>query len=216
MAKEADIYSAADKAVKAMDRENVEAFGRLKMTKWDEVKIIRTVWSVYRASKKRARKRYYEIGFEAYLLAMAMCGEEPKKAHQMAEKAITEEWVDEILSQTDFVTLYRFDTETERKAYRLAETLEVAQDRNAEIDRALKAWAQQVAQYALNVTDYAVVQAFDDAGIEWVEWISEKDERVCRECNGMDGSVFLLDELPRKPHPKCRCRIRPAKGPRDD
>ena len=45
MAKEADIYSAADKAIKAMDRENVEAFGRLKMTKWDEVKIIRTVWN---------------------------------------------------------------------------------------------------------------------------------------------------------------------------
>ena len=216
MTKEADIYSAADKAVKAMDRENVEAFGRLKMTKWDEVKIIRTVWSVYRASKKRARKRYYEIGFEAYLLAMAMCGEEPKKAHQMAEKAITEEWVDEILSQTDFITLYRFDTETERKAYRLAETLEVAEDRNTEIDRALKAWAQQVAQYALNVTDYAVVQAFEDAGIEWVEWISEKDDRICRECKGMDGNVFLLDELPRKPHPKCRCRIRPTNGPKDD
>jgi SPP1 gp7 family putative phage head morphogenesis protein len=207
---EVNVYEAADKAIKAMDRENVEDFGRLKMTKWDRVSIIRTVLRVYRESARKAKKRYYGIGFEAYLLGLYMCGINGKKAHQMAERAITNEWVDAILTDTDFITMYRFDAETERKAYRLAEQLEVAPNRDREIDKALKAWSQQLAQYALNFTDYAVVQAFEDAGIKVVEWVSEKDMRVCNACYALNGQHFHVDEIPRKPHWGCRCRIRPV------
>jgi len=204
------LYEACDKAIQAMDRETVEDFGKLKLTKWDEVHIIRTVVKVYRDSAKRARKRYYGVAFESYLLGLYMCDITGVKAHQMAEKAITAEWVDEILSQTDFVTLYRFDTETERKAYRLAEVLEVATDRNREIDKAMKAWSQQLAQYAINFTDYAVIQAFEDAGIEIVEWQTEPDERVCRACRELDRRTFRIDEVPRKPHWGCRCYVIPV------
>lgn len=204
------LYEACDKAIQVMDRENVEDFGKLKLAKWDEVHIIRTVVKVYRDSARRARKRYYGVAFEAYLLGLYMCDITGREAHQMAEKAITAEWVDEILSQTDFVTLYRFDTETERKAYRLAEVLEVATDRNREINKAMKAWSQQLAQYAINFTDYAVIQAFEDAGIELVEWQTEKDERVCRACRDLDQITFQINELPRKPHWGCRCYVIPV------
>ena len=118
--------------------------------------------------------------------------------------------VDEILTDTDFITMYRFDAETERKAFRLAEQLEVAPNRDREIDKALKAWSQQLAQYALNFTDYAVVQAFEDAGIKVVEWVSEKDMRVCNSCYALNGQHLHVDEIPRKPHWGCRCRIRPV------
>lgn len=208
--KDVNIYEACDKAIKAMNRENVEAFGRLKIAKWDEVNIIRTVKAVYVASAKRAKKRYYEVGFEAYLLAMAMCDEDPKMAHRMAEKAITEKWVEQILTETDFVTLYRFDSETERKAYRLAEALEVPEHRNYEIDKALRYWSQQIGQYAINVTDYAVVQAFEDAGVKEVIWVSEHDQRVCHECHTYDGQVFEIDSIPPKPHWGCRCHLIPV------
>jgi len=207
--KNLNVYAACDKAIQAMNRENVEAFGRLKMAKWDEVNVIRTVKAVYTASAKRARKRYYEVAFEAYLLGMAMCGMDPKKAHEMAEKAITEEWVAGVLHDTDFVTLYRFDTETDRKAYRLAEALEATENRNAEIDKALRLWSQQLGQYAINMTDYAVVQAFQDAGIQEVQWVSEGDQRVCNECYSMDGQTFYIDEIPPKPHWGCRCSLLP-------
>ena len=150
------------------------------------------------------------MAFEAYLLMAAMCDEDPRAAHRMAEKAITEEWVDKVLSETDFVTLYRFDSETERKAYRLAETLEVAPNRDAEIDKALRAWSQQLAQYAINMTDYAMVQAMDDAGIEYAEWVDMHDEKVCRECRHRNGQVYKLDEIPTK-HAHCRCRLRPVR-----
>ena len=209
MTAEVNIYEACDKAIKVMNREVVEDFGRLKMAKWDKISIIRTVMKMYRECAKRAKKRYYGIGFEAYLLGMYMCDVELKKAHRMAEKVITNEWIDDILSQTDFVTLYRFDTEMERKAYRLAETLEATEDRNAEIDKAMKYWSQQLGQYAINVTDYAVIQAFEDAGVKFVEWVAMHDHKVCNECYAYDGQVFRIDELPRK-HWNCRCHFTPV------
>lgn len=208
------LYEPCDKAIQAMNRENVEAFGKLKMAKWDEIHIIRTVAAVYSNSHKRARKRYYEVAFEAYVLAMMLCNEKPREAHEMAEKAITEKFVDEILAQTDPVTLYRFDTETERKAYRLAEALEVSNDRNREIDRALKEWSRQLGQYAINVTDYAALQAYKDYGIKRVEWVTRQDERVCHECRSLDGQVFDIDDVPTKPHYGCRCGLVPE-GARD-
>ena len=200
-----NVYDACDKAIKAMTRETVEAFGRLKMAKWDQIHIIRTVVAVYRESAKKARKRYYEVAYEAYLLMLMTLDVPPKEAHQMADKAITMDWVDKVLEETDFVTLYRFNTEAERKAYRLAETLEVTEDRAKEIDKALKYWSQQLGQYAINFTDYAAMQAFEDAGIERVMWMTQRDERVCGECAALNGLIFELDEIPPKPHVNCRC-----------
>ena len=208
--KQVNVYAACDKAIKAMDRLNVELFGQLRMAKWDELNVIKTVRNVYNKSYAQARKRYYEVAFEAYLIYLAMCRIEAKKAHQMAEKAITEKWVDKVLSETDLVTLYRFDSEMERKIYRLAEALEAAQDREAEIKKALRYWSQQVGQYFINVTDYAGVQAFEDAGIEKVMWVTEKDDRVCTECRPRDGRIYALDEVPVKPHWGCRCRLIPV------
>lgn len=211
-----DYYGACDKAIQSMNRQNLEAFGRLKMAKWDEVNVIRTVVTVYRQSARKARRRYYEVAFEAYLLMCALCGVEPKQAHKMAEKAITEEWVDGVLKDTDFVTLYRFDSEMERKAYRLAETLEVATDRDSEINKALRFWSQQLGQYAINFTDYAMIQAMQDAGVEYAEWVDMEDDKVCGECSALSGQVFRVDEFPAKPHWGCRCRMRPIFQKKED
>ena len=209
MSRDVNLYAACDKAIQGMDRENLEAFGRLKMSKWDEVNLIRTVGAMYRRMARKAKRRYYEVAFEAYLLGLWMCGISGKKAHKMAEKAITDDWIDEWLEETDFVTLYRFNSETERKAYRLAEALEVSEDRNLEIEKALRAWIRQLGQYAINFTDYAVIKAFTDAGVEYVRWVTMQDERVCVECRGYDGNVYKIDEVPPK-HWNCRCHLSPA------
>ena len=199
------IYEPCDKAIQAMNRENLKEFGRLKLAKWDELNVVREITKVYHESARRARRRYYEVAFEAYLLAMSMCGMDHRKAQRMAEKAITNEWVDEILEQTDFVTLFRFDSETDRKAYRLVEALGAAENRNEEIDKALRLWSKQLGQYAINFTDYAAIRAFADAGADMVQWISQHDTRVCTECHALDGQIFRINEIPRKPHWGCRC-----------
>jgi len=208
--KTVNVYVACDRAIQSMNRLNLETFGRLKMAKWDEVNLIRTVTEVYRASAKEARKRYKTVAQEAYLIGAVLCGIPPEKARRMADKAIDEEWLDELLFETDLVTLYRFDTETERKAYRLAETLEAAQDRDFEINKALRFWSQQLAQYAINATDRAMVQAYLDDGVERVRWVTQKDEKVCGECASYDEQVFEIDEIPPK-HWRCRCYLVPVR-----
>lgn len=199
-----NVYAPCDKAIRSMNRWNLEEFGKLKMASWDDVNIIRTVVSVYRKSAKRARKRYKKVAFDAFLIGLALCGIVGEKAEKMAQKAVTDEWVDKVLTETDFVTLYRFDAEAERKAYRLAEALEVTPDRNAEIDKALKVWSKQLGQYAINFTDYAMLMAYADAGVEYIRWVTQKDERVCGECASYDEEVFRIDEIPTK-HWGCRC-----------
>lgn len=215
MSREVDIYAACDRAIKSMDRDCLRDFGKLKLAKWDELQVIRTVKAMYRREAKKARQHYYEVAFEAYLLALGFCGVTGKKAHRMAEDVITDEWLEDILEETDFVTLYRFKTEAERKAMRLAEALEVAEDRDFEIDKALRYWTQQLAQYAINFTDYAVIQAYQDADVEYVKWVSIPDEKRCKECARLDGQVFRIDEVPSK-HPRCRCRLMPAEKPKDE
>lgn len=206
-----DLYAACDRAIKAMDREIVEAFGRLKMMKFDELNIISTVTEVYRRSASKAHRRYRDIGLEVYLLIYLLYEEDRETARKMAEKAITDKWVEERLREPDPVTMYRFDTETERKAYRLAEALETGVNRDQEINRALRAWSKQLGQYAINFTDQAMIQAFKDAEIRKVMWISQRDGRVCDECHELDGQVFRIDELPPK-HWGCRCRLKPVSG----
>lgn len=199
------VYGPCDDAIRAMNRENVKAFGRLKLAKWEELNVIKEVTEVYLESAKRARKRYRDVAWEVYLMVLEECGIDGGKARRMAKEAITYDWVDGILEETDFVTLYRFDTETERKAQRLIEALSGTVNRDFEIDKALRIWSRQLGQYAVNFTDYAAIQAFEDAGIEEVEWVTQRDERVCSECGALDGQVFPLDEIPPKPHWGCRC-----------
>ena len=209
MAGNVKVYQSCDRAIRAMNRENVEAFGRLKMAKWDELHIIRTVTAVYTQSARRARKRYHGVAWDAYLIGLMMCGIPEKKARQMVREVITLTWVDRILERVDPVTQYRFDRETERKAYRLAEALEVAEKRNAEIDKALRLWSRMLSQYAINITDYAMIHAFEDAGVKRVRWVTQKDERVCSECASYDEKVFRINEIPTK-HWNCRCYLVPV------
>ena len=47
--------------------------------------------------------------------------------------------------------------------------------------------------------------------VDAVMWVTELDERVCEECDALEGEVFLPDEAPACPmHPNCRCRLVPV------
>ena len=212
--REVNYYEAADKAIAQMDRENLRAFGRLKLAKFEELQVIRTITQTYLDQAKKAKKRYYGIAIEAYLLGLFLCGVKlDQKAHRDAEKAITMEWVEELLEEVEPTAMYQFDREADRKAQRLIEILTVAEDRGKEIDKALKAWTKQLAWFAIVVTDAAVVQAMEDAGIEGGFWITERDQRGWGDCHQLDGRWFQLEEVPRKPHIGCRCRLQPARKP---
>lgn len=205
-----NVYEAADKAIREMNRANLKAFNRLKLAKWDELHVIRQVDGVYEESIRLARKKYQEIALYAYLMAMQECGIDPKQAQQKAGKSIDRDFILDLLEEADPVTKYIFLEEAKRKEQRLLEAVEAAQNRNAEIDRALKYWTGQVGQYAIEVTDAARLQAFRDAGVKKVQWFTQADERVCHDCGPMHGTVYPIDKVPAKPHIRCRCYIVPV------
>ena len=60
------------------------------------------------------------------------------------------------------------------------------------------------------VSDEASMRAMTDAGIEKVMWITQQDERVCLDCDEKQGKIYKLSEVPDKPHPRCRCYLRPV------
>lgn len=197
-------YEVADRGIKAMNRENLKTFGRMKtrLMKADELNIIREVTTAYDAILGLAERWLLEIARQAYAQAM-------KDAGKRKRNPIDRDWILDWLEETDFVALYRFTPEWERKKARLIEALPVAPDRGREIDKALSDWSRQVGWFAVAAVDKATLQGLKDAGVKRVQWLSERDNRVCRTCHTMDGNIYKIDELPAKPHINCRCRIVP-------
>lgn len=204
------IYAGADKAIRAMNRENLKRFGRLKLMRHDEINIIQAVKTVYSQAVRDAKSWYLEIARLAYADALRKCKVSPSDARKRAKKKIGPDWVLDYLIEVDPVTLYRFTDEAERKQHRLAEALSVTTEPGKEIDKALRYWSGQVGQYAIEIVDAATIQAFRDAGIEKVMWHTEKDERVCEDCAPLDGQTFDIDKVPDKMHWNCRCWITPV------
>ena len=204
------IYDGADKAIRQMNRANLKAFNLLKLAKWDEISVIRAVGKTYDDSTALAKQKYLEIASEAYVVALYKAKIAPERATRMGRDAIDRDWVLDMLEEADPVTLYIFMDEMERKKQRLIEALSVAHDRNREIDKALRYWTAQVGQYADNSVYWARLQAFRDAGFERVRWVTMEDNRVCRDCDDLDGRIFRIDEVPPPQHFNCRCYLVPV------
>lgn len=205
-----NVYSAADKAIKVMNRKNLKAFNRLKLANFDEINVFREVSTTYDDSTRDAQRRYLEIAAEAYVAAMLSAGQNGKQAKRMADDTINEDWIFAMLEEADPVTLYAFLPEKERKKARLVETLAATQNRNEEIDKALRYWTVQVGQFAVNSVDRARLEAFYDAGVAKVKWNAEKDEKTCEICRERDGKVYAIEDVPSKPHINCRCTLLPV------
>ena len=47
--------------------------------------------------------------------------------------------------------------------------------------------------------DYAIKKKY--------RWISESGKNTCEKCKSLDGKVFELKDLPKRPHPNCKCRV---------
>ena len=204
-------FDGADAAIRDMNKRNLRLFDRLKTLKFDELNVVRSVGNVYRDSAKLARRRFLTVAWEAFVAAMVLAGIERSRAEREADDSITEDWVLDMLEDYDPVTLYQFTAETERKRDRLIEALLASNNKNEQIEKALRAWAAQLAQYADNSVIRATIDGYEKAGVRKVRWVAEKDGRVCTTCSGLDGAVFEIDKVPDAPHFRCRCVLTPIK-----
>lgn len=203
------IYDEADEAIRIMNRQNLKAFGRLKLAKFDDLNLIRQVDKVYDGSAKEAKQKYRRIARDAFIEGLIMAHISREDTSDWADDVITNDWLLDMLEEVDPVTLYVFTTETERKKQRLIEALTAATDKGKEVDKALRYWTLQIGQYALNAVDRAVIDAFREAGVERVRWNTQADERVCETCDERNGKIYRIDKLPVK-HYMCRCWITPV------
>ena len=47
---------------------------------------------------------------------------------------------------------------------------------------------------------------YSTVGVRKLEWLATGDERMCPECEPLDGKVYPIDKFPNQPkHPRCRC-----------
>ena len=126
-----------------------------------------------------------------------------------------EKYVDGVLGEYNPVTGYLYYPEADRKRSRLAEALITAlvissrNDYHKELRKFANLWHTQTLQYGETMVDKTRVETFKENKIKYVRWITQGDEKVCSECKERNGKIYPVDNIPAKPHYRCRCWIEP-------
>ena len=168
--------------------------------------MIQQVDALYKELDKGNRRTYKDLFIARYTeLCLWLQRPVPKRIDEIADIYMTR-----IMFEPDPVTRYSYDTEVTRKRDRAKEAIICAPtklQKQDELEKALRFWAQQTDQYADIISDEATIKAFEDAGIKKVVWHTQDDEKVCVTCHERDKQSFPITKIPTKPHWRCRCWI---------
>ena len=118
-----------------------------------------------------------------------------------------------LLSEPNEVTHYTYAEEVLRKRDRAEEAIfsvPTRAQKQLEIDKAVRIFMQQTRFYTDLTFDRASYMALKGNGVERVRWHTQRDGKVCGDCDERDGVVYPINQVPPKPHPNCRCIIVPA------
>lgn len=214
------MYREADKALSKIQSDLTKENLKLDNTGFDEfhalsVKTITT--RLMKRLKKKNERAYWGIALIAYMDALE---EARKKGFDDKAKGLKEKWLLSFLDRYNKVTGYLYNPEAERKRLRLSEAINTAihfKDRallRKEDRTFFNLWFRQTKQYMIDVVDGAETQAWEDVGVEYAQWVTAQDEKVCGQgtndeehyCAPRDGKIYKLSEFPSKPHYNCRCR----------
>lgn len=202
-----DFFRHADKSLMVILNDMAKRFQRLGSgLGFDELNVLDTrkaVNAMYKAMDALIQREYRKVARAAYKEAG---GEEDFDAH---------EFVTTMICAYDPLSDFVYTREWTRKRDRLFESIIATQTGNQEMRKVLKrnldVLANQVRQYGDNITVQARIRAFKDAGVQYVRWVTENDEKVCSVCAPRNGVVYRIDELPEIPaHWHCRCILVPA------
>ena len=183
---------------------------RLLIAGFDELSVIAEMDTLYAGLDKDNRATFKQLFVARYLEMILFLKGRRKKEDIIYEMA--EMYLLKLLSEPNEVTHYTYDTEVYRKRDRAKEAINAIigkVKKQIEIDKQLKLWNRQTVWYTDIVSDEAMITAFKDAGVAHVEWVTQKDGKVCSECRERNGKIYPIDKLPTK-HPNCRCYLRKA------
>lgn len=204
-----NIFIHADRSLMVIFNELSREFQNLStQLGFDEMNVMdtqKTIKAMYRRLDALVQREYRKVALAAY-----------RDAHK-GDDFDPYEFVYAMLHAYDPLSEFVYTREWTRKRDRLFESVIANQGDNQELRKTLKrnmdVLANQVRQYADNVTTQARIRAFRDAGVEYVRWVTERDDRVCSVCAPRDGRIYRIDEIPEIPaHWRCRCWLEPATG----
>ena len=204
-----DIFRHADAALMVILGDMSREFQNLGMTiGFDKLNVLETrlrVNAMYKRMDGVIRREYRKIARKAYREAC-------EEANYRTDGFDDAEFVNGVLRAYDSVSDFVYTREWTRKRDRLFESIIATERGNQEmrknLKRGLDVLANQVRQYADNITAKARVFAFKNAGADVLVWITEKDERVCSVCAPRDEQFYPIEMLPDYPaHWHCRCKL---------
>lgn len=194
------MYELTDKVVDTINDVLIERFSRLKsLISMDEINALQSVNVIYSEVNNIVRKEFLRLAKKTF-----------SENTSARSDIIDEYWLDVVLDEYDPVTKFVYSNEYDRRRARLFEALVSSKTREQEIDRALKSLVLLFRQYAIKVTDKAIILALLQDGIEYVKWNAEEDDRTCKICIHRDGRIYSITNIPDKPHFNCRCWIERA------
>lgn len=215
---ELNVIHAMEDLYDGMDRDNRETFRELYCWRYIEVLLdlrkkreadeLVEMYLIGWLPLKKEEIRKMDSG---KLLELAEKTPVPKGS-RMGKKA--DRYLKQLLETPNPVTQVAYDAEVFRKRDRAAEAVNAAAGKRAkqiEIDRQTRYWSRASDWYADLVTEDANEDAIRDAGYTRVRWITQRDGKVCAECERMDGLIFPINRVPELRHRACRCYVIPIK-----
>lgn len=197
------MYEYIDENVEMLKKQTQTAFNnfRLSLLKFDELNVmqVKSETESLFTKLKRQSDRFY-TGLLNHL-AESMGFEEDKYD------------LNELLETYSGALLYSFATEMERKRERLFETMVAIDDMSdpeifTQQKKNIRNWNTQVEEFGVDIERNIFLSELRDSGIRKVQWMTAEDERVCTDCSDLNGIVFDIDNVPRRPHIGCRCWLK--------
>jgi len=204
-----DIFRHADRSLmvmlNGMNREFQSLGTDIGFDQLNVMETRRRVNAMYARMDAMIRREYRSVARKVYMDASAEAGVDGGAFD-------AEAFVNAALRAYDPVSDFVYDREWIRKRDRLFESIIATERGNQEmrknLKRGLDVLANQVRQYADNITAKARVYAFRKAGADVLEWITEDDEKVCKVCRPRHEQFYPIEMLPEWPaHWHCRCRL---------
>lgn len=196
-------YALADKAIALLNRKAIIRFQkakqRMQRAGFDELNVISACQELYTGLDRDNRQAYLNMAQMTYKRAKPNGKEEPDWPFIFM-------WLDGY----NEVTRYVYTHEVDRKRAYVQEALlstSTQRGRSEALQKGLRYWANMSGQYADIITDQSMLKAYRDAGVQYVMWVTEQDEKVCSICRPLDGKVYPIDNVPKKQHWHCRCYL---------
>lgn len=188
---------------------------RLLVSGFDELNVLKEIDKLYDILDRNNRRVFKDLYTERYIevyLFISGLGKLPRGKEDEIDDLVDMQLAG-LLSEPNEVTHYAYDTEVFRKRDRAKEAIGAVPtkaQKQLEMEKALRYWAQQTGFYVDIVSDDAAMQAMIDGGVKHVKWNDQDDRKVCFECHDRDGVIYPINKVPAKPHPRCRCYLTPV------